>query len=164
MEQQNFLIGFAQLSLVLTGFVSIFVVILIDKNEKSRVNTHHAASILVGSLLTLIATFTPLALYHYGLAGERLWWWSSLCFFLLSLTYFFAMLSLTLQLTKEQLKEAGYIHMFSSYGLGTAAGGIMLMNLISSPIPGNYILALIINLMVPLIAFVTFSAQKVLHW
>lgn len=164
MEQQNFLIGFAQISLVLTGFVSIFVVFLIDRNEKSRVNTHHAASILVGSVITLLGTFVPIALFHYGLLGEALWWWSSVILIILGLTYFFVMASLTLQLTKEQFKEAGYIHMASSYLLGFTASGITLMNLVGTPIGGNYVMALIINLLVPLIAFVTFAAQKVFHW
>ncbi len=41
MEQQGFLIGFAQLALVLTGFVSIFVVFQIDHQSKSRVTTQH---------------------------------------------------------------------------------------------------------------------------
>lgn len=62
MEQQSFLIGFAQLALVLTGFVSIFVVFQIDHSEKSRVNTHHAASILVGSLVAFIGALIPIAL------------------------------------------------------------------------------------------------------
>ena len=164
MEQQAFLIGFAQISLVLTGFVSVFVVFLINQDEKSRVNTHHAASILVGSLITLIATFIPIVLFHYGLEGESLWWWSSLGFMLLTFTYFITMASLTLQLTKEEFKAAGYIHMGSSYFLGTSAAVINLLNLIDVPLPGHYALALVVNLLVPLIAFVTFSAQKVLHW
>ncbi len=164
MDQQDFLIGFAQISLVLTGFVSIFVVFLIDKNEKSRVNTHHAASILIGSLLTLIATFIPLLLFQYGLSGNELWWWSSCLFMILGITYFALMASLTFQLTKAQFKEAGYIHMASSYALGTTAAGINLLNLIGDSIPGHYLLALVINFLVPLVAFVTFCAQKVFHW
>lgn len=50
MEQQNFLIGFAQLALVLTGFVSVFVVFHVDEASKSRVNTHHATCILLVAL------------------------------------------------------------------------------------------------------------------
>ena len=164
MEQQSFLIGFAQIALVLTGFVSIFVVFLIDKNEKSRVNTHHATSILVGSVVTLLGTFAPIVLFHYGLMGEELWWWSSVVFMVLASAYFISMASLTFQLTKEQFKEAGYIHMASSYALGFTAAGVNLLNLIGTPSAGHYVLALIVNLLVPLIAFVTFSAQRVFHW
>lgn len=164
MEQQSFLIGFAQLSLVLTGFVSIFVVFLIDRNEKSRVNTHHATSILVGSVITLLGAFAPMVLFHYGFSGDALWFWSSVIFMGLALGYFVSMASLTIQLTSQQFKEAGYIHMASSYTLGFTAAGINLLNLIGPPTAGHYILALVVNLLVPLIAFVTFSAQKVFHW
>ncbi len=164
MEQQDFLIGFAQITLVLTGFVSIFVVFLIDRDEKSRVNTHHAASILVGSVLTLMSTFVPVVLHQYGLSGAELWRWSSVAFMLLASIYLVTMASLTFRLTKPQFKEAGYIHMVSSYSLGFTAAGINLLNLVGPPTPGNYVFALVVNLMVPLIAFVTFCAQKVFHW
>lgn len=164
MEQQNFFIGFAQLALVLTGFVSVFVVFLIDANEKSRVNTHHAASILVGSLITLLGAFVPIVLFHYGFFDLKLWWWSSALFLALSILYFISMFALTVQLTKEQFKEAGYLHMFSSYTLGFSAAGVALMNLIGTPTPGNYVFALVLNLLVPLIAFMTFSVQRVFYW
>ena len=164
MEQQNFLIGFAQLSLVLTGFVSIFVVFMIDKNEKSRVNTHHAASILVGSVLTLLATLVPIVLHHYGLEGETLWWWASAVFMGLSGSYFFCMASLTVQLSGAEFKEAGYLHMGSSYLLGFGAAAVILLNLLGPATPGHYVFALVINMLVPLIAFVTFCAQKVFYW
>lgn len=164
MEQQEFFIGFAQLALVLTGFVSVFIIFLIGEADKSRANTHHATSILVGSLLSLIAALLPVVLYNYGFEGERLWWWASIGFSVISFTYFLTMLSMTVQLTRAQLAEAGYAHMISSYLLGIGAFGIVALNLIGPPVPGHYILALVINFLVPLIAFVTFSAQKVLHW
>ena len=164
MEQQAFLIGFAQIALVLTGFVSVFVVYLINEQDRSRVNTHHAASILVGSVLSVLSALVPIALYHYGLTGTDLWWYASAIFMGLTSTYFIAMFSLTIQLTKAQFVEAGVIHMVSSYMLGFAAAGINLLNLMFEPIAGHYVLAIMVNFLVPLVAFVTFSAQKVLHW
>jgi hypothetical protein len=164
MDQQDFLIGFAQISLVLTGFVSFFVVFLIDRSEKSAVNTLHAASILIGSVLTLIATFIPLILFQYGVFGEKLWWWSSFFHSIIGSVYLFVMLSLTIPLTKKQYREAGYIHLVTSYSLGTTAGVFNVLNLIGPSIPGHFILALVIGFLIPLMTFVTFSAHEVFHW
>ena len=44
MEQEAFLIGFSQLSLVLTGFVSVFVAFFMDSEIPARSVTHHAAA------------------------------------------------------------------------------------------------------------------------
>ena len=43
---EGFFIEFAQLALVLTGFVSVFVIFLADRSERSAALTHHAASML----------------------------------------------------------------------------------------------------------------------
>lgn len=74
MELQGLLIGFAQLSLVLTGFVSVFVVFLTSADEKSRVNTHHAVAMQVGSLIAVVDALIPIILLNYGLKGKALWW------------------------------------------------------------------------------------------
>lgn len=164
MAHEEFLVGFAQLALVLTGFVSIFVAFKVDQENRSRATTHHAVSIIVGSLVTLFAAFVPLLVFAYGLSGDALWWWSSLGFFTLSLLYFAVMMSMTLRLTRSEFMEAGVLHMALSYGLGTTAGAFCALNLVFEPLPGNYLMALVINFSVPLIAFVSFSVQKVLHW
>ncbi len=164
MEQQNFLIGFAQLALVLTGFVSVFVVFQIDETEKSRVNTHHATSILMGSLVAFFGALIPIAMYNFGLVGDALWRWSSVVLFGFSFSYFLIMINMTIRLTKAEFKEAGYLHMASSYAFGWAGGGALIWNAYSAAQPGYYVLACIVTLVAALVGFVTFSVQKILHW
>lgn len=164
MEQQGFLIGFAQLALVLTGFVSVFVVVTTSEDEKSRVHTHHAVSMITGSFISIVSAFIPIVLYNYGLTDRTLWWWSSLGGLMLGGTNFLTMFSLTRQLTKAEFKEAGYLHMGLSYGIGTASALPLLWNIFVDPIPGNYILAMIMLFVVSVIGFLTFSIQKILHW
>jgi len=164
MEQQNFLIGFAQLALVLTGFVSIFVVFQIDEAAKSRVNTHHATSILMGSLVAFFGALIPIAMYNFGVVEEALWRWSSMVLFGLSFSYFLIMINMTIRLTKAEFKEAGYLHMVSSYGFGWAGGGALIWNVFSDAMPGYYVLACILTLVAALVGFVAFSVQKILHW
>ncbi|MEO1552851.1 MAG: hypothetical protein AAFR82_02875 [Pseudomonadota bacterium] len=164
MEQQSFLIGFAQLALVLTGFVSIFVVFQIDEAAKSRVNTHHATSILLGSLVAFFGALIPIAMYNFGLVGDGLWRWSSAALFVLSFSYFLIMFNMTLRLTKAEFKEAGYLHMTLSYSFGWAGGGALIWNVLSAAHPGYYVLACILTLVAALVGFVAFSVQKILHW
>ena len=164
MEQQNFLSGFAQLALVLTGFVSVCVAFQIDAAAKSRVNTHHATSILMGSLVSLFGALIPIAIYNFGIAGEVLWRWSSALLFALSFSYFLIMLNMTVRLTKAEFKEAGYMHMALSYIFGWAGGLALIWNVYSAAHPGYYILACILTLVAALIGFVSFAVQKILHW
>lgn len=164
MEQQGFFIGFAQLALVLTGFVSVFVVVTTSEGKKSRVNTHHAVSMITGSFISMVAAFVPILLYNYGLTGDTLWWWSSVGAVVLGMANLTIMLPLTLQLTKAEFKEAGYLHMGLSYGIGTSSGLPLLWNIFVHPIAGNYILSIIMLFVVSVIGFLTFSIQKILHW
>lgn len=164
MELQGFLIGFAQLALVLTGFVSVFVVFLTAADERSRVNTHHAVAMLLGSLVTVVDALIPIVLFNYGLKGEALWWWSSIGAVIIGLAFFITMLSLTLQLTKAEFKEAGYLHMGSSYFMGTLATLIIAWNIFVHPSAGNYVLAITLLFLIGVIGFITFSIQKILYW
>lgn len=164
MAQQEFLIGFAQLALVLTGFMSVFVVFSVSEQQRSRVMTHHAASMLVGSVITVIAAIVPIVFAYYGFEGEAVWWWSSLVFAFFSVAFAATMLSMTVQLTAAQFREAGVLHMVSSYCLGTGAFVCCALNLLGVANPGHYALALLLNFMVPLIAFIAVTIQKVFHW
>lgn len=164
MEQQGFLIGFAQLALVLTGFVTVFIGFQIDEAAKSRVVTHHATSILIGSLVAFFGALIPIAMYNFGLDGAALWKWSSAGLFGLSFSYFLIMFNMTIRLTKAEFKEAGYLHMTSSYAFGWGGGGVLIWNVFSAAHPGYYVLACMLTLIAALVGFVAFSVQKILHW
>ena len=164
MEQQEFLIGFAQLALVLTGFVAIFVIFLIGGEQKSRVNTHHAASMIIGSLVSVAGALIPIVIYHYGYTDSTLWWWSSLFLLVFGIVNFVIMFLLTTGLTRQELQEAGYIHMLSSYSLGTLAVSLLVYNLAFELSVGNYIFSMVLTFSISVIGFVTFAAQKILHW
>lgn len=164
MELQGFLIGFAQLALVLTGFVSVFAVLLTTEKEKSRVNTLHAVGMLVGSLITVVASLVPIVLFHYGLEGHALWWWSSLATAALGVANCGIMVSLTLQLTKVEFKEAGYLHICSAYLFGTLALSLLAWNVFVQPSIGNYVLVIVMMFLIAIMGFVTLSVQKILYW
>lgn len=72
MPHESFLIGFSQLSLVATGFISVLFVFMAPEGGRSRVNTFHAFPVLMGSLICLVASILPLLLTAYGLEGRAL--------------------------------------------------------------------------------------------
>lgn len=164
MEQQEFLIDFAQLALVLTGFVSIFVVFLIGGDQKSRSNTHHAAAIIIGSLVSVAGALIPIVIYHYGFIDDLLWWWSSVALMVLGLANFFIMGFLTAGLNRQQVKEIGHIHIVAAYGMGTIALGLVAYNIFFETSVGNYVLSLVLTFSISVVSFMSFTAQKILHW
>lgn len=164
MEQQEFLIGFAQLALVLTGFVAFFLVFLISGDQKSRANTHHAAAIIIGSLVSVAGALIPIVFYHYGIIDDNLWWWSSIMLIAFGLANFFIMGFLTAGLHRQELKEIGYIHMVSSYGTGAIALGLVAYNIFFEVSVGNYVLSLVLTFSISVFSFMSFTAQKILHW
>lgn len=162
MDQSAVLIGFAQACLVLTGFVAVFVTFYSGKYPPSKPDIHHALSMLVGSVLALLMSLAPLVLAAYGLAGVDLWYWSSAFAFGLTIVHAATMLNLTLRLTRAEFKEAGIVHMVTSYSLGTAGSALMLVNVLGDSGPGAYLLGMILVFMVALVGFVTFSVQNFL--
>lgn len=162
MDSTSVLIGFAQISLVLTGFVAVFVAFFTGTQTPSKPDVHHAISMLIGSVLALMLSLTPIVLGSYGLSGSQLWYWASLFGVAMGSVYGMSMLRLTLKLTKEEFRKAGLIHMISSYALGTGSTGLMLWNVLTNAGPGHYIMGLVMTLMVALIGFVSFSLQNFL--
>lgn len=89
--------------------------------------------------------------------------WSSVAGLALGIVYGGTMLNLSLRLTRDEFRQAGYLHMFCSYTLGISGSLLMLLNLLGNAGPGNYFLAMILVLMVSLIGFVTFAIQNFLR-
>lgn len=162
MEQSSVLIGFAQLCLVLTGFVAVFVTFFSVEKTKSKPDQHHALAMLIASVVSLIIALVPILFDSYGFVGQDLWFWSSAIGFAISLTFGGVMLSVSLRLSKAEFMEAGLVHMISAYSLGTTGSGFMLWNLISVSGPGPYLLAMVLTFLVGLTGFVSFALQNFL--
>lgn len=164
MHHEAFLIGFAQLSLVMTGFVSVLFMFMMPEGGRSRVNTFHAVPVLMGSLICLLASMLPLLLNAYGLEGKALWWWSSVAAFGLGTGFFAVAGSLTLQLTKAEFKELGPIHIIAGYVLGTASMILLAWNIFCDVQSGHFLTALVLTFFASLLGFVAFAIQKVFYW
>ena len=164
MQHESFLIGFAQLSLVMTGFVSVLFIFMAPEGGRSRVNTYHAVPIIMGSLICLLASLIPLLLNAYGLEGRTVWWWSSVAGFALGTTYSIVALSLTAQLTKAELKELGPIHIIAGFVMGAIAMLLLGWNIFVDVQIGHYLTATVLTFFASLIAFVAFAIQKMLYW
>ncbi len=162
MDHASVLIGFAQLSLVLIGFVAVFVAFFSDKETSTKPDVHHALSMLIGSVISLIVALVPIVLLGYGLDGENLWFWASVVGLAMGAAYGATMLSISLRLTAEEFAEAGVLHMLSSYVLGITGATLMLWNLLGSAGPGPYLLGMILMFAVALLGFVTFAFQNFL--
>ncbi|GAB5415825.1 MAG: hypothetical protein Cons2KO_34280 [Congregibacter sp.] len=162
MDHVNTLIGLAQISLVLTGFVAVFVAFYAGTHPPSKPDIHHAFAMLMGSVVALLLTLIPIVLGGYGLSGEKLWYWASLIGAPLGMLWGLSTLRMTLKLSKEEFVQAGIMHMLTAYTLGTSATGLMLWNIFTIAGPGHYVLATILTLMVALIGFVSFSLQNFL--
>ena len=70
MEHSATLIGLAQISLVLTGFVAVFVAFHANGRKPTKPDVHHAVSMLIGSVLALLIALVPIVLSAYGLDRE----------------------------------------------------------------------------------------------
>lgn len=164
MPHESFLIGFAQLSLIATGFLSVLFVFMAPEGGGSRVNTFHAFPVLMGSLICFVASILPLLLAAYGFEGRALWWWASVAAFGLGTGFFAVGGWLTIQLTKAEFKELGPIHVIAAYVLGTVAMLLLALNIFGDVHSGHYLAALVLTFLASLIGFVAFAIQKVFYW
>lgn len=162
MDHTTVLIGIAQISLVLTGFVTVFMGFFAGEHPPSKPDVHHAFAMLAGSVLVLLLALVPIVLGGYGFSDSQLWYWSSISGVVMGMVFGASMLRLTLKLTKEEFRQTGLLHMYSCYSLGTGATGLMLLNVLSNGGSGHYVLAVVMFLMVALVSFVAFSVQNFL--
>ncbi|MFK8040814.1 hypothetical protein [Congregibacter sp.] len=162
MDYTTVLIGVAQISLVLTGFVAVFMGFFAEAQSPSKPDVHHAFAMLAGSVLVLLLALLPIVLGAYGFNDSQLWYWASMSGVVMGVVFGASMLRLTIKLTKEEFRQAGLLHMYSCYSLGTGATGLMLWNVLVGAGPGHYLLAVVMNLMVALVSFVAFSIQNFL--
>lgn len=162
MEHEGFLIGFAQLSLVLTGFVSIFAATIAGK-VNSFTTMHHAASMLAGGLVSLALSITPLVLNAYGFEGVLLWRYASAIGIAAELAYLSVILPMSLKLSQEQLKEVGIFHVVSSYMLGIVSFILLVLCVFTASNPGHYILAVTLIFFTAALGFITFAFEKILN-
>lgn len=73
MEEQGFLIGYAQLALVLAGFISIFLVAATRDGKLSKPDSIHFATMTLASMLSVVSGLLPILFHHVGLAGDLVW-------------------------------------------------------------------------------------------
>lgn len=87
MDHTTVLIGLAQISLVLTGFVTVFMGFFAGEDPPSKPDVHHAFAMLAGSVLVLLLALVPIVLGGYGFSDSQLWYWSSISGVLMGMVF-----------------------------------------------------------------------------
>ena len=135
MRDTDFLIGFANLSVVLAGFVSIFLVLL------------------TGALIPFIFDFFEWAEEQvYQISAALSLALFSLCLFVVNYQLF--------RLKQDQVKEVGYLHLILSYSLSSLAGVLILAAAAGYQPRATYLSGLVVGYFIGALGFLSFAIKN----
>lgn len=160
MEVTAVLVGFAQVIVVLVGFISIFLTFLLRDNDPDPVMQMHARALIMVAPGVLIYALVPLVLAAFGLGIERAMQWMAgigLLPFLvgsgLNFRSFFA-------LSFNEKRRTGYYHMVLAGLIKAGVLACTLLILAGVAIVGNYFAILLAGTFGAVLALFTFFIDE----
>ena len=166
MELEAFFLTTAEISVVLIGFVTIFLTYVMSGRAIGKADRMHSRALLTGAYPLLFVPFVPIAAGAYG-ASE------ATALFSFHLAGFFANLGLGVvihwfysRLSWAEIREVGWLHTVVSFTLGWGAGGFFLAGMLGYAPEGNAVVAVILSFLLTGTALFSFAAQqmKLFDW
>ena len=159
-EQQNMLMGFAQIAAGLMGFLAILVIFVREDGRLAPVDALRSRSILYNAQAVLIGGLLPIILYEAGLEGQVLWQASAGLTLAMSAVPFAEGMRFNLAMPMEDRRQVGLPTAILSWGGSTVASLLMLSVVIGVQESGAYFLAAGVCVAVASYNFVAVAVQR----
>ena len=160
MDLEAFFLTTAEISVVLIGFVTVFLTVVMGGREAGKPDRMHSRALLTAAYPLLFVPLVPIAADAYGaseatalfafhIAGAA----TSTCIGVV-MTWFYSRLSW------PEIKEVGLVHTAVSFGTGYAAGGFFFAGALGYAPQGNAVVAVIFSFLLTGTALFSFAAQQ----
>lgn len=160
MGSGSFLMGMAQLGIVLAGFISVFIVVVAQEGKLARSDAIHLVTMISGSLFVVLAALAPFAALYAGVPEAQMWTVSCAAMLLAGLALAVVVTWMLLRLTAAERRAVGYAHMALSYALAGVAVAFYAAGVFGHRPDASYFVAVIFTFLVGLLGFVTFALQR----
>ncbi len=166
MQLESFFLTTAEISVVLIGFVTVFLTFVMSGKQTSKADRMHSRALLSSAYPLLVIPFIPVAAFAYGASDETALFAFHLAGLIASaavgavITWFFS------RLTWAEVKEVGMVHNAVSFVTGWAAGGFFFAGTLGFAPAGNAVVAVILTFIMTATALFSFTAQqmKLFDW
>ncbi|MFN2100344.1 hypothetical protein [Altererythrobacter sp. MF3-039] len=166
MELEAFFLTTAEISVVLIGFVTIFLTFVMSGREIGKADRMHSRALLTGAYPLLFVPFVPIAANAYGVSEATTLFSFHLAGVLASVMIGVVMMGFYSRLSWADVKEVGWIHTVVSFALGWGAWGFFLAGMLGYAPAGNAVVAVILSFLLTGTALFSFAAQqmKLFDW
>ena len=155
MDLDTLLIGFAQIGIVLIGFISVFLTFLLRDTTLDNVMRMHARALIMTAPLALAAAIVPLALFGFGVNETAALRWSiiilagpGMAAAILNNYHF-------VKLSAPERKRTGYSHMALANVICGGMTALGIAALVTQYTAGSYIGILVLLTLASVLALFT---------
>lgn len=160
MQLEGFFLATVNISVVLIGFVTVFLTFVMNGRETNRPDRMHSRSLLTSSYSLLLVPFVPIAAKAYGANEATALFAFHVAGFCAVLGTGAVMMWFFFRLTRAEMKQAGVIHNVVSFATGAAAAGFFLAGARGHAPAGNAVMAVVVMLLLSATALFSFAAQQ----
>ncbi len=160
MELEAFFLTTAEISVVLIGFVTVFLTFLIGGNDVGKADRMHSRALLTSAYPMLFVPLVPLAAIGYGASEATALFAFHVTGMVISSGIGIVMHWFYTRLTLAEVREVGWLHTIVSFGLGYGAAGFFLAGALGYAPQGNAVVAVIFSFLLPGTALFSFAAQR----
>ena len=161
MREEALLIGISQLGAVFAGFIAIFMVFTQANGKFSPVDTLRARIIIFSSFVLVLAALLPLAMNGLAIAPAWIWPIATLIYLILAGMISIDVVRRQRALSKEEAPDRNtriFQIIARILNIALFVTGILIIAGIGQG--GYYILALLINLIMAGITFISFATHR----
>lgn len=160
MELEPFFLTTAEISVVLIGFVTVFLTFLIGGSDVGKADRMHSRALLSSAYPMLFVPLVPIAAIGYGATESSALFAFHLTGVVVSSGIGLVMHWFYSRLTWAEIREVGWVHTAVSFGLGYGAAGFFFAGALGYAPEGNAVVAVILSFLLPGTALFSFAAQR----
>ncbi|NVE94113.1 hypothetical protein [Altererythrobacter lutimaris] len=150
----------AEISVVLIGFVTIFLTFVMSGKETSKADRMHSRALLITAFPLMVMPFIPIAAIAYGASEETALFAFHLSGVIATVAIGIVIYWFFLRMTWAEIKEVGMVHNVVSGITGWGAGGFFLAGALGYAPAGNAVTAVILAFLMTGTALFSFAAQQ----
>ena len=159
MELEAFFLTAAEISVVLIGFVTIFLTFVMSGREIGKADRMHSRALLTGAYPLLFVPFVSVAANAYGASEATALLSFHLAGGLASVMIGIVMTGFYSRLSRAEVREVGWLYTLVSFTLGWGAGGFFWADALGYAPAGNAVVAVILSFLLTGTVLFSFAAQ-----
>ena len=160
MKLEQFFLTTAEISVVLIGFVTVFLTFVVGGRDVGKADRMHSRSLLASAYPMLFVPLVPIAAMGYGASEATALFTFHVAGLAASASIGMVMHWFYSRLTWAEVRDVGWVHTIISFGTGYTAAGFFLAGALGYAPEGNAVMGVILSFLLAGTALFSFAAQQ----